>query len=230
MLRSRKRSEEVAQAMIKNIQNDIWKPGDKLPSIVELMKHYGVSRSTIRDALLQLEGRGYVRLIHGEGTFVQEKRFYFYLPTLKQEERLSICSMMRARLVIESAMAEEAARFAKPSDVFQMRQIISVMVSEQKADGQDSLFKYDLSLHRLIAQSTHNDVLLKLFDTFSGSLRLVLHAVHDKAHHDSERLQMLHADHQAIVGAIEQKDGRLARQAMRHHLERVYVWLGCEQV
>lgn len=229
MLRSRKRSDEVAQAMLKNIHNDIWRPGDKLPSIVELTKLYGVSRSTIRDALLQLEGRGYVRLIHGEGTFVQEKRFYFYLPTLKHEERLSICSIMRARLVIESAMAEEAARFAKPSDVFQMRQIISAMVSEQQTDEHYPLFKYDLSLHRLIAASTHNDVLLKLFDTFSGSLRLALHAIHEKDQHHPERLQMLHADHQAIVEAIEQKNGRLARQAMHDHLERVYMWLGCEQ-
>lgn len=230
MLRSRKRSDEIAQAMLKNIQNDIWKPGDKLPSIVELMKHYGVSRSTIRDALLQLEGRGYVRLIHGEGTFVQEKRFYFYLPTLKEEETLSVCAIMRARLVIESAMAEEAARTAKPSDLFQMRRIISEMVSKETSDAHQAMFKYDLSLHRLIAASTHNDVLLKLFDTFSGSLRLALRAVHEHDQDRPERLEMLHADHQAIVDAIEHKDGRRARKAMRQHLERVYVWLGCEQM
>lgn len=49
-----------------------YRPGDRLLSEPELAAAYGVSRSTVREALQALEGDGVVRRIHGQGTFVNQ--------------------------------------------------------------------------------------------------------------------------------------------------------------
>jgi GntR family transcriptional regulator len=46
-----------------------WEAGEQLPTEVELADQYGVSRSTIRQALAQLADESYVRREHGKGTF-----------------------------------------------------------------------------------------------------------------------------------------------------------------
>lgn len=65
---------EVRQRILSTLEAHRYRPGDRLPSEPELAVAYGVSRPTIREVLRSLETDGFVRRVHGVGTFVTERR------------------------------------------------------------------------------------------------------------------------------------------------------------
>ncbi|MGB4636383.1 MAG: GntR family transcriptional regulator [Limnochordia bacterium] len=66
--------EEIAEKIQEQILRSNLAPGDKLDTELELAARYGVSRSTIRQALIQLESAGLIDRLHGRGTFVADRR------------------------------------------------------------------------------------------------------------------------------------------------------------
>ncbi len=60
----------LAQSLRERLRDGEWAPGDQLPTEAELSADYGVSRSTVRAALVQLENQGLTVTRHGLGTFV----------------------------------------------------------------------------------------------------------------------------------------------------------------
>jgi GntR family transcriptional regulator len=58
----------------RDIEQGMYKPGGRLPSEPELIRQYGVSRITVRQALDELEAEGRVMRRHGKGTYVAEPR------------------------------------------------------------------------------------------------------------------------------------------------------------
>ena len=63
---------QVAKLLRQRIEQGEWRMGDRIPSLEELMIAYGVARSTLREALAQLEDEGVIRRSRGSGTFVIE--------------------------------------------------------------------------------------------------------------------------------------------------------------
>jgi GntR family transcriptional regulator len=62
---------QLAELLEQEIASGRWEPGARLPSEPELCEHYGLSRTTIRQALARLEQRGLIDRRKGQGTFVQ---------------------------------------------------------------------------------------------------------------------------------------------------------------
>ncbi|MEX2785604.1 GntR family transcriptional regulator [Streptococcus sp. H49] len=67
--------EQIKDSIRKNIQNNNWKKGTKIPSENSLMKDLGVSRGTIRKAILELVDEGVLVQKQGLGTFVSSENF-----------------------------------------------------------------------------------------------------------------------------------------------------------
>lgn len=65
---------QLKQAFRSEIERGVYKPGDRLPSEAELIRQYGISRITVRQALDELEAEGLVMRRHGKGTYVAEPR------------------------------------------------------------------------------------------------------------------------------------------------------------
>ncbi|TLG73871.1 GntR family transcriptional regulator [Culicoidibacter larvae] len=66
---------EIAEVIIHNLNEGIWKVTTPIPSEVELAKFFGVSRMTARHAIDRLVSRGYLYRIKGSGTFVNNLRY-----------------------------------------------------------------------------------------------------------------------------------------------------------
>lgn len=63
----------LRNALLGSLQDGSLKVGDRLPSEPELIVKYGVSRATVREAIISLEQEGWLRRLQGKGTFVNER-------------------------------------------------------------------------------------------------------------------------------------------------------------
>ena len=60
----------IVRYLRKNIQDGVWRPGDRIPSENELCAALGVSRVSVRSALSQMTALGILRSVHGKGTYL----------------------------------------------------------------------------------------------------------------------------------------------------------------
>ena len=66
---------QLMDIIIEKIETENFRENDKLPSERELCDTYDISRSTVRQAIQELEKEGYIYRLHGKGTFVSLKKF-----------------------------------------------------------------------------------------------------------------------------------------------------------
>jgi GntR family transcriptional regulator len=75
---------QVASVMRRRIETEQWRPGTKIPTLVELEQEFQVARVTVRQAVDILREEGLLRAHQGRGTFAAEKsadRHWFKLAT-----------------------------------------------------------------------------------------------------------------------------------------------------
>lgn len=66
---------QLMDVIIDSIERGGYKADDQLPSERELCDTYEISRSTVRQAIQELEKEGYIYRLHGKGTFISPERF-----------------------------------------------------------------------------------------------------------------------------------------------------------
>jgi DNA-binding FadR family transcriptional regulator len=190
--------------------------GARLPSERELAVQLGVSRPSVREALIALEVAGRVEVRVGSGIFVASRRPVALADPSKEGQ--GPFELLRARSLIEGEIAAEAARMASPEDLEAVRDAVVRMKTRQNARGGESA---DRDFHIGIAAATHNSALVSvvqdLWDRGRGDIWKRM-----EHHFQTPALRAATLrDHQAILDALESKDGRGARAAMRRHLGRV---------
>jgi DNA-binding FadR family transcriptional regulator len=187
--------------------------GSRLPAERELATQLGVSRPTVREALIALEVEGRLRIRVGSGIYVIEPQ-----PTAAVSNSASIegpFEILGARAFVESAIAEEAARYAKAEDIAVLDGVL-----KEAADSNDGFLMHDRHFHTAIAGILGNGVLVRcvgeLFDLRINPYfeRLARHTL------ESTAWQSAHEEHVAIRDAIALRDPAKAREAMREHLKR----------
>jgi len=187
--------------------------GSRLPAERELAAQLGVSRPTVREALIALEVEGRLRIRVGSGIYVIEPQ-----PTATVSNSASIegpFEILGARAFVESAIAEEAARYAKAEDIAALDSVL-----KEAANNNDGFLMHDRHFHTAIAEILGNGVLVRcvgeLFDLRINPYfeRLARHTL------ESTAWKSAHEEHVAIRDAIALRDPAKAREAMREHLKR----------
>jgi len=192
--------------------------GSRLPPERELCESLGVSRGDLRKALAVLEKDGHIWRHVGKGTFIGRGPVEETVAIADIAGKTNPSDVMRARLIVEPEIAREAALHATLDDIAAMRQSL---VQTRQATSWRQYENIDNLLHRQIAQASRNTVLLGLFDVLNAIRRAV---VWGRLRSDSACPPADHhsfADHDRIVGAIEDRDLGGAAAAMRLHLQEV---------
>lgn len=189
----------------------------RLPPEPQLCEELGVSRGRLRTLLKHAEDDGLIWRHVGKGTFAGAR------PTLPEEtmQNLSVSAgdLFGARAVIEPQLAAQAALQATPQDVEAMEATLAEMAAARTFLEWKRL---DARLHRLIAQATHNTLLLLLYDTLRAPARGGLDArLEEVFSTPPEPRVAANGEHRAIVEAIAQHHPARAEQAMRDHIASV---------
>jgi len=192
----------------------------QLPPERELCDLLGVSRGELRKALAVLEGNGELWRHVGKGTFIGARPVKEFKSVADIAADSTPREVMQARRAIEPILAREAALHATSADIAEMRQCLA---ASRLAATWRQYENCDNRLHRLVAEASHNTVLVALFDTLNAVRRAV---VWGRLRSDSLRPPPDHhsfGEHEALVDAITERDLEAAASAMDRHLHSVEI-------
>ena len=208
---------KVAEQLQSHILNTL-KPGDMLPSERELVVMFGVSRSSIRDAIRRLEAVGLLEPRQGIGTVVRSispDAVIAPVTNVVLEKRKFINELLDVRIMIEPALAARAALHATPAQLTEMEGILNRQ--EEKVHQGELATEEDSNFHYTIALAADNRVMLKLAQVLMESLR----ELRELSLQAGGRQEKSLAAHRRILEAIKRGDGGAARAAMLRHLMEV---------
>lgn len=192
--------------------------GARLPAERELAVLLGVSRTSVREAIIALEIAGLVEVRVGTGIFVRDAT-----PTRGAGAVGDIgpgpFELLSARALIEGEIAALAARTRRKSDLPGLRITIDRM--RLHADDFSERDAADREFHERIAAMTGNGALTWVVSSLWEQRRGHLWTRTEEHFHTPELRAKTVLDHEAVVAAIEAQDAGAAREAMRHHLSRV---------
>ncbi len=202
------RIEELIKA--ENIQ-----AGERLPSERDLATKLGVSRTSLREALIALELGGVVDVRGGSGVYVSEQ-------ATPQAEVPPVgpgpFEVLAARRMIEVEIAALAAKQATDAQIDAILAAVEEM--ERHHDDRSENEAADRNFHLAIARATGNSAMVGVIDYLWAQRGTLWHKLKEHFQTEELRKQTL-TDHRDILAAIASHDVSGARQAMRVHLDRV---------
>jgi len=208
---------EVAKQLQDRIVHEL-QPGDMLPPERELVQRFGVSRSSIRDAIRSLEAVGLLEPRQGIGTVVRDFAADTVVAPVANafvQKRKTIEELMDVRLIIEPPLAARAAFHATPAQMAEMEETLERQ--EQKLQQNEPATEEDTVFHYTIALAANNGVMLKLVRVLMDLLR----ETRERSLQVGVRQRKSLAGHRRILAALKQGDALAAEAAMRRHLQEV---------
>ena len=214
VMKPRKLPEQIADRLREMIIQEKIQQGGKLPAEAELMARFGVSRSTVREAVKILQTEHIVDIRQGQGTFLCAT------PGLKQDplglrfadqEALS-AKLLETRLLIEPDVAALAAQRRQDEHLRQMKLLLDRM-DNAYLHGEDYT-PFDFEFHSVIAQCTGNDVLRRLLPTIHESIQ----AGYQHTRRVEGSYQRASQCHLEMYRGIQEHDSDRARQAAQRHM------------
>ena len=170
LIKKKSLADEVASSIQEQISTGKYRINEKLPIEPELMKSFGVGRSTIREAIKILANSGLLRVQQGIGTFVE-------IPAASREpmeqrlKRAKVQDLDEVRQLLEMKIAEKAAINRTDSDIIAIR---GHLVNRKKAAAAgliEECIAADIQFHIAIAEASKNEILADLYKSASIHLK-----------------------------------------------------------
>lgn len=198
-------ADEVAAQLQQQIALGKYKTGEQLPIEPELMKSFGVGRSTIREAIKLLVNSGLLRVQQGLGTFVEGSEG-IKEPLPQRLKRADFKDLDEVRQLIEIKIAEKAAANRTGDDLTEIRQWLAARKKAAIADQLVECVEADIRFHTAIAVASKNEVLADLYKTLTIQIKNWFLTIYSDAV-DFRRTQQLH---EQLLKAIEAGDTKKA--------------------
>jgi DNA-binding FadR family transcriptional regulator len=193
--------------------------GARLPAERDLAKQLGVSRPSVREALIALEVEGWVEVRTGSGVYVLDRPGQANGAAVKvPATEWGPLELIRARRVIEGETAAIAAAVGKRKDIDAMSRAIETM--RGLADREILPLEGDRAFHLAIVDACGNIVLSETVQAFWESRRGPIFSRLGGYFETVDSWRAAIAEHEAIRDAIAARDADGARRAMHRHLDR----------
>lgn len=214
-LESRRLYRQVADQIRALIEAGELRVGDRLPAERDLADRFGVSRPTVREALIVLEVEGHIQIRMGSGVYIAQRPTAapVILPVVDGDGPFEI---LEARCIVESAISEEAARRSTPEGIARLDEMLHRM--EQSLDEPERAVAADLGFHAAIVDMIGNAALRHfaglLSDKRTSPYFEKLASYFEGPHTWKRAVE----EHREIRNAIAAGDPAAAHEAMRRHL------------
>jgi len=222
-IRPKKISEEIVNQIKQLISKGELKPGDRIPSERELATMLGVSRPSVREAIMVLEAMGFVESRQGGGTYVKALTEGSIMNPLAKLVEMRDPELLRSlaevRMGLESWSAYLAAQRATDADITEMRRIFKIMKKEAAKGGWSP--DVDAEFHYAITAASHNSLQMHVLDSIHSLFHATIQVALMEFYQQEGHLQLLLGHHHDIMEAIAAHDPELARRKMVEHLAMV---------
>ncbi|RAJ65678.1 GntR family transcriptional repressor for pyruvate dehydrogenase complex [Streptomyces sp. Amel2xB2] len=189
--------------------------GDRLPPERELAQRLGVSRSSVKQAVVVLEVQGLVETRHGGGTYLVRDTLDAEPVERLVERQRRLPDVLEAREALETKLAELAAERRTEEDLEAMRDALSAMESDI-ADGGHGV-EGDRRFHAAVTAAGHSTLLAEFMRSISES---IAESRTESLRQPGRPTRSLD-QHARILAAVERGDGKAAAAAMRRHVRTV---------
>ena len=217
--RTRSLGTELAAHFEQLIVSGHYPPGSALPAERQLATDLGVSRTSIRDAMAELEAKRLIVRSHGKQSMVamptaEELAFFERMHSLKER----VDHVVEVENIVEPGLTAVAAIRATESDIIQLEAVIAR--SSEHLPAAESM-ALDIEFHYALARMTRNTFLL----TLSGLGAERTQEIRIRAHATREARRACNQGHLEVAAAVSNGDPVAAEQAMRAHLDVVHGYM-----
>ena len=211
-------SDRLAALLGARIESAGLKPGDRLPTELQLAAAHGVSRTVVREAVHQLKSRQLVVSRQGSGVYVAPAPAHQPLafdPAVLGSMQ-AVVHVVEVRRVLEAEIAALAAERASRAQVAAMRRALKA-IDLAAAAGRDGVAE-DLAFHRSIGEATGNPQFGLLLGFLEQYLREGMRIARGNEARRRDFMDAVRVEHAAIVAAIAARDPVAARRRAGEHM------------
>ena len=205
----------LKEALLANLREALWHPGEKLPTERQMSESYAVGRSTVRRALAQLKELGLITQTVGSGTYVAADM----LEKLPQtQEEVSPAELMEARLIFEPGLSDLVVRNGTAADFGELE---ACCRNAELATTLEQFEYWDGAFHQKIADATHNNFVIGVFKLMLKVRERSEWGLLKKKSMTPERRAAYQREHRALLDALRDRDAETARNLIVTHLINV---------
>lgn len=194
--------DRVKRILLERILDGTYKPGDRLVEL-QLARELDTSQAPVREALRELEAMRLVESQAYRGTRVRGI----------SERELQESYQVRAEL---EALAAHLAAPKFHENPQPLQAALAALRTAAASKDLEQFMQCNVAFHRLLVETSGNSVLLRVWDSLSFEAWTRISMVFVRRKMDD--LETPNREHQAIVDALVQNDGKTAAELLRSHL------------
>ncbi|WNL42653.1 GntR family transcriptional regulator [Halomonas sp. PAMB 3264] len=198
--------EKVAHYLREHIVMDHFQPGQRLPERT-LAVELNVSRTPLREALKILAAEGLVVISPNRGAVVAD------VSASDMKEKAYVLS------VLEQAAAELTCAVATDDDIAEFQALHYEMKAAFVRRDRQNYFRLNQDIHNRIVSLSGNSTLIDMHANLSRQLYRVRYLSNQR----NEKWATAMEEHEAILAALEARDGKRVGDELRNHLGKTWV-------
>ncbi len=220
---------EVVDLLGDLIANDGLAPGERLPPIRQLALRFGVKAGVVRDALLDAQGKGLVKVLPRVGAIVQSvddpKNSHLVGSPLGRDrgelmgqQDHNLLHVLETREILELTTVARAAERRELPELFRLRQILEEMAAIPITTESPKYVELDIEFHLEVGRLSGNAVMTAVLATLLRELQPHLARIRWSEH----RREETNCSHARIYSALVAGDVEQAKKEMQAHIRTAY--------
>jgi DNA-binding GntR family transcriptional regulator len=167
----------------------------------QLAQDFGISRTPVREAMVQLEREGFVRSVPRRGVYVVRKT------------KSEVIELIQAWAALESMAARLLTQSASDADIAGLRRMFTTFEGDKLHAKLDEYSEVNIAFHQTIIELSGNQVLIRLAENLFTHMRMIRGSTIG----EDDRVERSIRDHMNIIHALEARDTERAEDLVRQH-------------